>query len=106
MENTSYVALSRQIALWRQLEVVANNMANANTPAFKGEQVQFEDYVVRTKSDTPPFGRKISFVHDFGTIRDTREGPLTKTDASLDAAIHDVGDSTPDTPTDRHTPRT
>ena len=35
MENTSYVALSRQAALWRQIEVVANNMANANTPAYK-----------------------------------------------------------------------
>ncbi len=98
MENTSYVALSRQTALWRQLEVVANNMANANTPAFKGEQVQFEDYVVKTKSPNSPFGQKVSFVHDFGTIRDTREGPLTKTDAPLDVAVHGDGYFTIDTP--------
>ena len=47
MENTSYVALSRQAALWRQMEVVANNMANANTPAYKAEQVMFTDYVAK-----------------------------------------------------------
>jgi flagellar basal-body rod protein FlgF len=98
MENTSYVALSRQAALWRQLEVVANNMANANTPAYKSQQVMFEDYVVRTKSNTSPFGRQISFVHDFGTIRDTAEGPVTKTDAKLDVAIHGDGYFTLDTP--------
>jgi flagellar basal-body rod protein FlgF len=98
MENTSYVALSRQTALWRQLEVTANNMANANTPAFKGEQVQFEDYVVKTKSPNSPFGQKVSFVHDFGTIRDTREGPMTKTGAPLDVSIHGDGYFTIDTP--------
>ena len=98
MENTSYVALSRQTALWRELEVVANNMANANTPAFKGSQVQFEDYVVKTKSSHTPFGQKVSFVHDFGMIRDTREGPLTKTDAPLDVALHGDGYFTIDTP--------
>jgi flagellar basal-body rod protein FlgF len=98
MENTSYVALSRQAGLWRQLEVVANNLANANTPAFKGEQVMFTDYMVKTKSDTTPFGRQISFARDVGTVRDTREGSETKTDAPLDVAIHGDGYFTLDTP--------
>lgn len=47
MENASYIALSHQAALWRQMEIVANNMANVNTPAFKAEQVMFTDYLVR-----------------------------------------------------------
>jgi flagellar basal-body rod protein FlgF len=98
MENTSYVALSRQTALWRQIEVVANNLANANTPAFKAEQVMFTDYMVKTKSASTPFGRQVSFVHDQGTMRDTREGPVTKTDAPLDISIHGDGYFTIDTP--------
>jgi flagellar basal-body rod protein FlgF len=98
MDNTSYVALSRQNALWRQLEVVANNMANLNTPAFKGEEVMIAEIDVKTKSDTTPFGRQIAFVHDLGTVRDPKDGPLLKTDAPLDIAIHGPGYFTIDSP--------
>ena len=31
MDNTSYIALSRQMALWKQMNIVSNNMANMNT---------------------------------------------------------------------------
>lgn len=98
MENTSYVALSRQSALWRQMEVVANNMANANTPAYKAQQTMFTDFVVKTKTDTTPFGQKVAFVRDLGTLRDTREGPVTQTSAPLDVSIHGDGYFTIDTP--------
>ena len=37
MHNTTFVALSSQIALQRQMDVLANNIANLSTPAFKGE---------------------------------------------------------------------
>jgi flagellar basal-body rod protein FlgF len=98
MENTSYVALSRQNALWRQLEVTANNMANANTPAYKAQQVMFTDYLVKTKSDNTPFGRQVAFAQDVGVLRDTREGPMAQTGAPLDMAIHDNGFFVIDTP--------
>ncbi len=99
MENSTYVALSRQAGLWRQMEVVANNMANANTPAYKAEQVMFTDYVAKMKSADTPFGQNVSFVRDLATIRDTREGPMTMTNAPLDVAIHGEGYFTIDTPT-------
>ena len=35
METPSYVALSRQTALARQMDTVANNLANVATPGFK-----------------------------------------------------------------------
>lgn len=98
MENTAYVALSRQAALWRQIEMVANNMANANTPAFKAEEMLLTDQVVKTKSDATPFGRRVAFVRDLATLRDTREGPVTNTGAPLDVAIHGAGYFTIDTP--------
>jgi len=98
MENTSYVALSREAALWRQMAVVANNMANANSPGFKAEQMMFTTYLAKTKSDTTPFGRSLSFVQDFGVLHNTSEGPLTETGNPLDIAIHGPGYYAVDTP--------
>ena len=98
MDNASYVALSRETALWRQMAVVGNNMANANTPGFKGEQMMFTSYLAKTKSDASPFGRKLAFAQDYGVLHDTREGPLTQTGDSLDVAIHGPGYYTVDTP--------
>ncbi|HTH17888.1 MAG TPA: flagellar basal-body rod protein FlgF [Magnetospirillum sp.] len=91
MENTSYIALSRQNALWRQMDVIANNMANANTPAYKGEQMMFREYLMNTRSSNRTVGDKLSYVQDMGVLRDTREGPLTKTDNPLDIGIHGEG---------------
>jgi len=91
MESTSYIALSRQSALWRQLDVVANNMANANTPAYKGEQMMFREFLMDTRSPERATGTKLSYVQDMGVLRDTREGPLTKTDNPLDVGIHGDG---------------
>ena len=35
MDNTMYVSLSRQLVLQRELDIVANNVANADTNGFK-----------------------------------------------------------------------
>jgi flagellar basal-body rod protein FlgF len=86
MDHASYVALSRQTALSRQMEVIANNIANASTPAFKGEGVLFTEFLQDTGG-----AEKISFVQDRGTVRNTVEGPLTATANPLDFAIHGDG---------------
>jgi len=98
MDNTSYVALSRQTALWKQMEVVANNMANLNTAGFKAEDVMVAETDVKTKSDTTPFGRQIAYVHDLGTVRDPKEGPMHTTGEPLDVSIHGSGYFTLDSP--------
>lgn len=98
MENASYIAMSRQTALWRQMETVANNMANANTPAYKGEQMMFTDYLVRVKSPDRSMGDKVAFVQDIGLLRDTGEGAMTTTGNSLDFAMSGDGYFVIDTP--------
>ena len=50
-ENAQLIGLSRQMALQRQMDVVANNMANINTTGFKGEQILFEQYVMPVARD-------------------------------------------------------
>ena len=82
MENVSYIALSRQTALQRQLDIVAHNLANLNTPAFKGEQMLFAEYITE-----PARGEQISFVQDIGLARNLTEGPMTSTGNPLDIAI-------------------
>ena len=98
MNNASYVALSRQMALYRQMAVSANNMANIDTPAFKGEDMMFQQHLSRTLSHDHSMPEKIAFVKDQGTLRDTKEGPLNPTDNALDFAISGEGYFVVDTP--------
>ena len=86
MESPIYVLLSQQQAMQRQMEVVANNVANVNTSGFKNRGVLFEDFL---KKPDPKFTHHM--VSDRGTIRDTSQGSLLKTDAPLDIAISGPG---------------
>jgi flagellar basal-body rod protein FlgF len=86
MQNATYIALSGQMALQRKMDVVANNLANLSTPAFKGEEMLFSQYVVK-----PQGNQQLAFVQDISTVRDMREGPLTKTGNSLDLALQGDG---------------
>ncbi|MFD2235349.1 flagellar basal-body rod protein FlgF [Phaeospirillum tilakii] len=91
MQNTSYIALSRQSTLWRQLDTIANNLANANTPAYKSQEMLFREYLVQTRSTDRALGGKLSFVQDNAAVRDTREGAISQTGNPLDFAIHGDG---------------
>jgi len=83
MENSIYVALSHQMALKRQMEIIANNIANQNTTAFKGESPMFQEYLLPTSG-----GKTVSYVQDYGIFRDTSEGTLTRTSTPTDMAIN------------------
>ena len=45
MQNAVLVGLSRQVALARELDVVANNIANLNTTGYKADGSLFEEYL-------------------------------------------------------------
>jgi len=87
MENISYIGLSQQMALHQQMDVIANNIANMNTPGFKSQNILFREYVNKTQDS----GEKISQVQDFGTYRDLVQGTLTQTSNKLDLAIQGDG---------------
>lgn len=93
MENTTYVALSRQIGLRREMDIVAHNIANADTPAFKAERMVFREFLAEpTRADT------LSFVQDVGTARDLNSGHLTTTGNDFDLALADEGYFVVDSP--------
>ena len=94
MENAVYIGLSQQMAMRRQLDVIANNLANVNTPAFRSEKVLFEEYLQRTPGGKQP----LSFVLDYGVLRNTAEGELKTTGNPLDVALSGKGFLVVDTP--------
>jgi len=92
MEQTSYVALSRLVALMRQTEMTAHNMANANTPGFKGSRKVFGDYLLNQhRVAQPASARTIHFVQDRATHRDHAVSPKAETGNALDIALASDG---------------
>ncbi|HEV2563183.1 MAG TPA: flagellar basal-body rod protein FlgF [Rhizomicrobium sp.] len=92
MDNTLLVSLSHQLASYRSMDVIANNIANASTPAFKREAVQFQEYVEQVapaEGQTGP--QSLSFVQDKGIVRDLSEGKLERTNAPFDFAVNGKG---------------
>jgi flagellar basal-body rod protein FlgF len=91
MDNTTYIALSRQQALWNQLEVTANNLANVNTTGFKSTDTLFAQYVYKVNSDDRTFKDKVAFTHDFGLVRNLSQGSFNYTGNVYDMALQGPG---------------
>jgi len=94
MDNAQLIGLSRQVVLERNLEVVANNIANISTTGFKADNAMFEEYLNSAAQGTPYTNggtTPVSFVHDRGVWHDYSQGPMQATGNPLDVAI--VGDA-------------
>lgn len=83
MQTQIYVGLSGQLALRRQLDVVANNIANMNTAGFRAEKVLFDAHMEKAQE-----GRSVSFVVDRNSYTDMRAGKMERTGNPLDVAIN------------------
>lgn len=100
MENAILIGLSRQVALQRQMDIVANNLANIETAGYKGEKLLFEEYLSKGAkvSDVPTASSKVSLVHDTSVFRQFAEGSIVPTDNPLDVALNGKGWLVVDTP--------
>jgi flagellar basal-body rod protein FlgF len=89
MENASLIGLSRQMALRREMDVVANNLANLNTTGFKADGNVFHEYLMPVaRSDWFTGGdRRMSYVLDRATWHDMGQGSIQQTGNPLDVAI-------------------
>ena len=93
MQNALLVGLSRQTVLQRQLDVLANNMANVNTNGFKADESLFEEYLNSGAHDDnfKAVDRRVSYVQDRGTFHNFSQGAAQETNNPLDVAIDGAG---------------
>ncbi|QPF82827.1 flagellar basal-body rod protein FlgF [Bradyrhizobium genosp. L] len=93
MQNTLLVGLSKQMVLERQIDVVANNIANMNTNGYKADRSLFQEYLASNahEDNFVSADRRVSFVQDRATYRDLSQGPTEETKNPLDVAIDGAG---------------
>lgn len=98
-----WVPISGAIAQQQNIETIANNVANANTPGFKKDQLVFKEYltILNKDQETPDLprgewkpgdfyrsqGAEHGYVKPDGTFTIFKQGELTQTGNPLDLAI-------------------
>lgn len=83
MENSVYLALSKQKVLRTDMQIIANNVANMNTSGYRAQNTMFSEYI----SDPRGSDEELSFVYDTAQYQVTAEGPLEQTNNPLDVAL-------------------
>jgi flagellar basal-body rod protein FlgF len=86
MTTAAEISLSYQLVLQNQLDITANNIANASTPGFQASHPLFVEYLAEAGD-----GSTIAYVEDRGTIRNLSGGPLTHTGNDLHLGIQGEG---------------
>ncbi len=86
MESAGYTTLTRQAGLLREMQTVANNIANSATTGYRQEGLIFGEYVQNTEN-----GPSISMAT--ANVRNTSmvQGGLTQTGGQLDFAVEGEG---------------
>lgn len=108
MLKAIYSPMSGALAQEKVLEIIANNLANANTVGFKGDTVTFKllnpepeknyqsplppaNYKVDLNSLGPLRGNDIAYVGVSGIERDESQGPVMQTGNPTDLMIEGEG---------------
>lgn len=102
-----WVPLSGAIAQQRKIDTIANNVANANTPGFKKDDIVFREYLsaveqgiqdihIPRKEFAPkdfyhPMGSQNALVQVHGSYTNFQQGQLTPTGNYLDLGINGKG---------------
>ncbi|MBC7604371.1 MAG: flagellar basal-body rod protein FlgF [Ramlibacter sp.] len=86
MDRLIYTAASGARALMQRQDGLANNLANANTPGFRADQVAFRAVPVRGEGATT---RVVSI--EAGTGFEDRSGAIESTGRDLDIAVMGAG---------------
>jgi len=87
MDNPTYATLTRQTGLMKELQIVANNIANASTTGFQAEGIIFSEYVSAVGNDFDSLSMAA------GKVRETShtQGALAQTGGPFDLAIEGDG---------------
>jgi flagellar basal-body rod protein FlgF/flagellar basal-body rod protein FlgG len=90
MNNGIYAASTGLLARTQELDLAANNLANANTTGFRGSHVSFKTQMMNASADTST--RTVSSFGVLGSPRtDFSQGSMQQTGNSLDLALEGSG---------------
>ncbi len=99
--QTLYTAATGMDAMQTKLDVIANNLANINTTAFKKDRANFEDLMYRNEvypgvldagQQPTPTGTQVGLGTKIqSTQKDFRQGTVQNTGRELDIAIQGTG---------------
>ncbi|WP_424928988.1 flagellar hook-basal body complex protein [Amaricoccus tamworthensis] len=87
MDTASYVILTRQTGLKKELNAVANNVANLNTTGYQRQGVVFSEMVQSLQTD----GGSVAMSGARGRYNDELQGALVQTGGRLDMAVEGDG---------------
>lgn len=93
METATYTALSRQTALLREMQLIANNIANANTTGYRQEGMIFSEFVRLADGD-----QEVAMSAGRIALTSFAQGALEQTQGTFDFAIEGEGFFLVDTP--------
>lgn len=87
MQSSGYITLTRQSGLGREMDAVANNIANISTTGFRRESMIFSEYVAALG----PEASSVSMASARGRQTHLMQGELTGTGGTFDFAIEGEG---------------
>lgn len=87
MSNAVYAAIARQDGLAKEMQVIANNLANSGTTGYRASRAVFAELVQFRGAGAP----SLSMGHLAGNYYQEAEGALRQTGADLDLAIQGDG---------------
>jgi flagellar basal-body rod protein FlgF len=82
-----YASVTRQMGLVKELDVVAQNIANAGTTGYRSEGLTFSEYIKRAGGGAP----SLSLGHARAFQTNFSQGALEQTGGPLDVAIEGDG---------------
>lgn len=87
MDSIGYATLARMIGLSREMDAVANNIANMSTTGFRREGMAFAEFI----QDVGPGEPSLSMGTPVARLTDLAQGNLSRTNGTFDIAIEGPG---------------
>lgn len=96
MSGDMYIAAAGALACEKRLQIISNNLANANTVGFKMDQGYFKqidpnDPALQNVGNADPQSQADLFWTNFSVYTDHRSGPLKQTGNDFDLALEGDG---------------
>jgi flagellar basal-body rod protein FlgF len=98
--SSTWTSVSGQDAVFRQMQIIANNLANMSTAGYKSERLIFEQALTNSRTPEASLKAEVAEPNPFqssyytgvsGSFTDFTEGPIENTGNPLNVAIQGKG---------------